>query len=127
MRDVGFDILRLLSIFGVIIMHTTSMYGIDIQILDFESFFRYILSFSFKWSVPIFFMISGALLLSKDENAQDFYSKRFKKVLFPTLFWSAIYLSIHYIWHGFSVFSLIAALLKANPFYHLWFMFAIIG
>jgi surface polysaccharide O-acyltransferase-like enzyme len=127
MRNYGFDILRLISILGVIIMHTTSMYGVGFQIEDSDSLFRYILSYSFEWSVPIFFMISGALILSKNENPKEFYLKRLHKILLPTLFWSSVYLLIHYFVDGFSLFSLIAITIKANPSYHLWFMFAIIG
>jgi surface polysaccharide O-acyltransferase-like enzyme len=123
----GFDILRIISIIGVIIMHVTSMYGIDVKVVSIDSFFLYLFLYSFSWSVPIFFMISGALLLSKSETTQDFYSKRFNKILIPTLFWSAVYLSINYFVNGFGLFNLIALFIKAKPYYHLWFMFAIIG
>lgn len=129
MRDYSFDVMRLISILGVIVMHTTSIYGVDILISlnDITSLLRYTLLYSFSWSVPVFFMLSGALLLSKRESSYVFYEQRMRKILIPTIFWSGIYLCIHYIFDGFSLFSLIAAILKANPYYHLWFMFAIIG
>ena len=128
-RDSTFDMMRLISIFGVIVMHVTSLYGIGI-LIDTDhmtSVVRYILLYSFSWSVPIFFMVSGALLLSKNESMHVFYKKRMKTVLIPTLFWTCFYLSMHYVLDDFSLFSLVAATLKANPYYHLWFMFAIIG
>lgn len=41
--------------------------------------------------VPLLFMISGALLLPRQESIWDFYRKRFQRVLFPFLFWSVLY------------------------------------
>lgn len=56
-----------------------------------------------------------------------FYKKRMNKVLIPTLFWSAIFILYLYIYRDFSAFNMVGALLKGKPFYHLWFMYAIIG
>ncbi len=42
--------------------------------------------------VPLLFMCSGAMLLSRQESLKDFYRKRFKKVIIPFLFWSVFYL-----------------------------------
>ena len=42
--------------------------------------------------VPLLFMISGALLLPRQESLWDFYRKRFQRVLFPFLFWSVLYI-----------------------------------
>ena len=42
--------------------------------------------------VPLLFMISGALLLPRQEGLWDFYRKRFQRVLFPFLFWSVLYI-----------------------------------
>lgn len=42
--------------------------------------------------VPLLFMVSGALLLPRQESLRDFYRKRFQRVLFPFLFWSLLYI-----------------------------------
>lgn len=42
--------------------------------------------------VPLLFMISGALLIPRQESLWDFYRKRFQRVLFPFLFWSVLYI-----------------------------------
>ena len=43
-------------------------------------------------AVPLFFMVSGYLLLSKNEPLLDFFRKRALKVFVPFLIWSVIYL-----------------------------------
>lgn len=40
--------------------------------------------------VPLFVMLSGALLLGKQESLKDFFKKRFTRILIPFLIWSII-------------------------------------
>jgi surface polysaccharide O-acyltransferase-like enzyme len=44
-----------------------------------------------KTCVPLFFMLSGALLLGKNESYSTFFTKRAKRLLIPWFFWSLIY------------------------------------
>lgn len=78
--------------------------------------------------VPLLFMVSGALLLPRQESIRDFYWKRFKKVIFPFLFWSVLYL----LWKagGFAGYNfwevlniILLALVTRPAEYHLWFMY----
>lgn len=78
--------------------------------------------------VPLLFMVSGALLLPRQESIRDFYRKRFQKVIFPFLFWSVLYL----LWKagGFAGYTLweavkiiLLALVTRPAEYHLWFMY----
>jgi surface polysaccharide O-acyltransferase-like enzyme len=78
--------------------------------------------------VPLLFMVSGALLLPRQESIRDFYSKRFKKVIIPFLFWSVLYLLIKENWYsGTSLVNAIKAIILTivtKPAeYHLWFMY----
>ena len=82
--------------------------------------------------VPLLFMVSGALLLPRQEGIRDFYYKRFQRVIYPFLFWSALYL----LWNsaGYQNYTLINALktmaisiLIAPAEYHLWFMYELFG
>lgn len=47
-----------------------------------------------RWGVPVFVMVSGALLLdtSKQEGILTFYKKRLSKIFIPIIFWTAFYL-----------------------------------
>ncbi|WP_367278767.1 acyltransferase [Malikia sp.] len=56
-----------------------------------------------------------------------FYKKRMGKIVLPTLFWSAFFLAYLFIFKDFTLFNIIGSLFKGAPYYHLWFMYAIIG
>jgi surface polysaccharide O-acyltransferase-like enzyme len=78
--------------------------------------------------VPLLFMVSGALLLPRQESIRDFYSKRFKKVIFPFLFWSVLYLLVKEGWYAsytpLNALKVIVITLFSKPAeYHLWFMY----
>ncbi len=78
--------------------------------------------------VPLFFMLSGALLLQKSEPAALFYKKRVAKILIPLIFWSYVYLLYRKYYVGESELSLSPLMLLNGPvYYHLWFLYSIIA
>jgi surface polysaccharide O-acyltransferase-like enzyme len=129
-RDVKLDVLRVLSMLAVILIHVTAAYENTntFNSHDLNSWILGILNQSLFWCVPVFFMLSGALLLDKaDEPLSVFYKKRMSKIILPTLFWSAFFLTYLSIFKDFTLFNIVGSLFKGAPFYHLWFMYAIIG
>jgi len=83
-------------------------------------------------AVPLFFMLSGMLLLAKEEPLAVFFRKRALKVVFPFFVWSLIY----YYWYNYSAstsgnlsFFLLGILktLKSPRAAHLWFFYSLIG
>ena len=79
--------------------------------------------------VPLFFMISGYLLLPRSESLGTFYRKRISKVLIPLIVWSLIYLGWFCNNHpGTCTPPLIQdMLLVRGAYYHLWFLRALLG
>jgi len=86
-----------------------------------------------RWSVPVFLMVSGGLLLdpSKTESFRTFYRKRASRILLPLLFWSAIYTG----WtalrmirqpEGLDPWVLVKNLANGVPYYHLWYIYMLI-
>ncbi|MDP3465886.1 MAG: acyltransferase family protein [Sulfuricurvum sp.] len=129
-RDLKLDILRVLSMLTVILIHVTAAYENTntFDSHDINSWILEILNKSLFWCVPIFFMLSGALLLNKsDESISIFYKRRMGKIVIPTLFWSGFFLAYLSIFKDFTLFNIVGSLFKGAPFYHLWFMYAIIG
>lgn len=79
--------------------------------------------------VPLFFMITGAVFLHKDEPQMIFYKKRASRILFPLLFWSLIYyLYVNlYVNDGiFDIVIFIQKLFSNDIHYHLWNLYAFI-
>jgi len=82
-------------------------------------------------AVPLFFMASGYLLLSKNEPYLDFFKKRVLKVFIPFVVWSVIYL----VWKGEALDKPILTILKTYTLgiirgpreNHLWFFYELFG
>lgn len=78
------DITRILAIYLVVVVHTT-VFSTSNNLFHFFSF-----AFS-KTSIPLFLMLSGALLLPKIESYATFFQKRVSRVILPWIVWSIIY------------------------------------
>ena len=51
-----------------------------------------------RFAVPVFVMITGALLLHREYEIGDFLKKRLTRVVIPFLFWSLVY--VWYSWYN---------------------------
>jgi surface polysaccharide O-acyltransferase-like enzyme len=85
-----------------------------------------------RWAVPVFVMLSGALLLPpKDETISSFYKKRAKRVLYPLFFWSIFYVLFNNRPTDLGALSLmkhfVIVFLTSRPYYHLYFLFITVG
>ncbi len=79
--------------------------------------------------VPLFFMISGFLLLSRDiTNVWEFYKKRILKVGIPFIIYDILYYVYMSAASGktITVQRFFAELLNSGSAYHLWFVYSII-
>lgn len=126
--------LRLIALYAVIILHSTSpllQFGrvdsVDWWTADF-------LNALVRFAVPVFVMITGALLLGREYEPWSFLKKRLTRVVVPFLFWSLVY-----IWYslyneeitfGGDVWvdaKIALHLLKVGSSYHLWYVYMLIG
>lgn len=87
-----------------------------------------------RWCVPVFVMISGALLLdnTRVQALRTFYGRRMTRIVVPLVFWSVFYL----VWRatfdrmdgghtGYTTW--LTKLLDGTPYYHLWYLYMILG
>jgi surface polysaccharide O-acyltransferase-like enzyme len=84
-----------------------------------------------RCAVPLFVMISGALLLGNEKplTYKKFMSKRIGKIFFPLLAWSLIYY-LYKVYRGDFALSIpgFGSMFLTNSIsYHLWFMYMILG
>lgn len=123
------NLCRVIAIYGVVLIHSCGaffyQYG-TIPLRDWLS--ANFLDSIVRCAVPLFVMLSGALLLKPSAQLVAFpkLAQRIAKVLFPLLAWSIIYLLItsHHS-GGLPVDWL--SILKQPAMYHLWFVYMIIG
>ena len=98
-RLVWVDVIRVVAIYLVVLVHTSTLTA---NPMDIMHSWPYILSFSLaKVSVPLFVMLSGALLLGKKEIYSAFFRKRATKVFVPWIAWTLIYMAWNYVAHGY--------------------------
>ena len=124
------DFIRMFAVFQVVIIHVSAglLYSwgkISVSTWMVGNVYD---SFS-RISVPLLFMISGALLLNRDEPLIDFFIKRFSKLGVPFVFWSLFYLYWRCIVNGQSCSLMIVyqLLFVDGSSYHLWFLYALVG
>jgi surface polysaccharide O-acyltransferase-like enzyme len=82
--------------------------------------------------VPLFVMLSGALLLQPskvNEPIRVFLKKRFNRIGLAFVFWSAIYVvwSYYVIHNALTVSSVIQMFLSGGVYYQFWFIYLIMG
>ena len=84
--------------------------------------------------IPLFIMVSGALLLGRNEEVIPFYRKRFGKILLPFVGWSCIFSLC--IWLGggglkggtpVTLINSIGAFISGHISGHFWFMYMLIA
>ena len=84
-----------------------------------------------RWAVPVFVMLSGALLLDekKQTSPREFWTRRMNRLLPALLFWSTVYLAWRALfWQQPLTLNTIALdLIAGRPYIHLYFLFLIAG
>ncbi len=96
-RKYWLDYLRVIAILAVITIHVTLYYFNkfkNIGIIDW--WIADILSAASRFSVPLFVMISGAVLLGRSFNIWDFYKKRAIRLLPAVFFWNFLYIGFNF-------------------------------
>lgn len=91
---VWIDCARWIAMFLVVVCHACDPFNCSPDALTNPEFLRWgaIWGSLLRPSVPLFVMITGALLLPVRETTLGaFYKKRIPRVLFPFLIWSALY------------------------------------
>ncbi len=124
-REYAFDILRVISMIMVITIHVSNVYS---RSFGFISNSSYIFSLFYntvsRISVPIFLMISGALLLDRKFNTKKYFKRLFKYVLL-IIVWDIVYLVWEYLYLGVTYDKLYKLILEPYRA-HLWFLYTIL-
>ena len=124
-REYSFDILRVIAMTMVIVIHVSNIYCRNFGEITLTNF---VVSLTFntisRVCVPIFLMISGALMLERDFNKKKYF-KRIKRFIFLIIAWDIIYLVWEYFYFGIRRTNYTQLLY--DPFRsHLWFLYTIL-
>jgi len=92
-KTLWYDNLRVIATIAVIGIHVSSAYVPSSgSITAYDFWVGNIFDSLSRFAVPMFVMLSGALLLSKDYGISTFLKKRLVRLLIPFLFWSSAYI-----------------------------------
>ena len=127
-RIIGFDALRLAAIVGVIAIHVSYPPLYHLSENSYAWWVSNIVESLLRWVVPAYFMLSGALLLSKDEPISVMFTRRLPRILVPFLFWTQIYILLT-LYQGSkqTYIELLYKSISGPAYYHLWFVYTLIG
>lgn len=119
------DFLRFLGAFLVVLAHIENWGASPAWAKNFY----YTIS---RVGVPLFFLISGYLLLSKQEDLQTFFRKRASRIIIPFLVWSIIYdvQNSDAFVGGVTlegILKMFIRILRGPRETHLWFFYSLIG
>lgn len=129
-RSEYIEILRVIACLMVIFNHSNERgFGrySNISIGIFPYAWNMLCSLMCKSAVPIFFMISGAMLLNKDESIRRTL-KRIPKILIDLILFSLIYFGLDARLYGNKfVFKDILQTMLTSNYWHLWYLYSYIA
>ncbi|MSR77500.1 MAG: hypothetical protein EXS63_04670 [Candidatus Omnitrophica bacterium] len=124
------DMLRAITIIGVIVIHVTADVITEWGAVPKSWWWAANLYDSLvRGCVPIFVMISGALLLPKTESLGSFFTKRFQRIAIPFIAWTLLYL----LWKKYfrapdlGIAEALRLAASGEVHFHLWFLYVLVG
>lgn len=135
-RIVWTNNLRVLATISVIFLHVSGQILIQYgTVSNFVWWIGNLYDGSVRFCVPVFVMLTGALLLPKTYKLSEFLRKRFLRIILPFLFWSFVYILFALNTkllqnHNITTLEIITwalDLLKSGSSTHLWYIYMIIG
>ena len=138
-RYLKYDVLRAAAIAMVLLGHISAYMVINFPDPTSADFFVSNIFNGFRRgaSVPIFLMLTGALLLNEDKafNTREFYNKSLKSIIILLIFWLAIY-GVFYAFilplllgNAINLKDFIDYILifRGSDYPHLWYLFMTVG
>ncbi|MEI6291555.1 MAG: acyltransferase family protein [Chloroflexota bacterium] len=124
------DFVRVAAIFSVLFLHSAAPLLYEYNKISKNNWWSAnIYDSAVRMCVPLLFMISGFLLLGKNEPLKIYFQKRISKVLIPLITWSIIFLLWkRYFENGDEInATTLIKMLFFPSYFHLWFLYALVG
>ncbi|WP_207536112.1 acyltransferase [Desertivirga arenae] len=124
------DNLRIIATVSMVLLHVTSpilyKFGeVTVSVWHIAN----IIDSSVRFCVPVFVMLSGALLLGKEYPIREFLKKRVLRVLLPFIFYSFVYIGYDIMKRPINLDLIVFIWNKVahGAAYHLWYIYMIVG
>ena len=127
-RHANYDLVRLAATLAVVWLHVSAdVVTTRPSVGSLDWWIGNIADSSSRWCVPVFVMLSGALLVPKSraQTPLAFIRRRLPRLIFITLFWSLFYWFL--VRQNSSLTGFVKAIALGSPYPHLWYMYLAIG
>ena len=129
------DLIRTVAVILVILLHASIEAVPTIDIMSPQGVQLWLVSNFYdsiaRTAVPLFIMLTGALLLQPsktDESFGVFFRKRWNRVGVPVLFWGAVFFAWDFTVKGQTLTLVtVAQGILAGPYVHFWYVYVLIG
>lgn len=124
--------LRVVAIVGVVFIHVAGLTYINPDLEGSGAWWlAAVLDHGSKWAVPVFVMVSGAVILRppSDPSATTFYRRRLGRLGIPLVFWHVVYvlLVVTVVSPGVAASRVVASILTGKAYTALYFFWLILG
>lgn len=129
-RFLYMDVLRVFAFLCVTALHAVTPYISAAALMGSLSWvFCVCVNAVARAGVPLFLMLTGALLLGRDENVGTFYRRRLPRILIPIAVWDILYYLGDAALSGgaLSFSAFLGAVLNNGAYYHLWYLYELLG
>ena len=121
-RNINLDLLKVLACVGVILLHTAMGGFKETGSWNFSTYLYYLGTYS----IPLFFMVNGYLLLGKREITYSYILQKVKWILITVSSWSAIVWLFKRDFTANPIKKIIGSLIQKGYFFQFWFFGALI-
>lgn len=134
-KRVDISILRIMATLAVIFLHTNNTILNNTQNYQLSSGNKFLMSVNISimnWAVPMFLIITGALLLNKEIQMNLMVSKYIKRIVIALFLFGIPYaiMELYMDTRQLSADMIIKSIVKVvegNSWGHLWYLYALIG
>ncbi len=127
-RVLSYDLIKIVAIIAVVIIHVSATNWYQTSIDNDWLINNFINALFHSWAVPLFLMVSGALLLSKNITIKKVFSKYIPRILICLVFWHLLYYFYTNSEFTFNNLGLaIKNMLLSKTYSHLWYLYLLIG
>lgn len=130
-RSISADVVRVVALLMIIALHTILNFTVRPDFFATKAWFflEPFVVFS-KAGIPLFFMLSGYLVISKNRAIKENLYKTFRRIILPLCFFSVINIIIAYFKHDFSTSTMLdfwqGQLIRITNFPSSWLWFLVV-
>lgn len=128
--DPRLNLLKVLASFAVIMVHTAVLRVSQVDMHSLGWWVANIGDAAGRFGSSMFVMVGGAVLLARpaERDPWGFVGQRLSRLLPALLFWSVFYFTWReWMWGGITWPGIVQDVVLGSPWYHLWFMYMMLG